>query len=206
MSMMPRTSAASVALSPSPWTNPTSIFSSSRGSTRSAANEAARPPSSSERRTPSASKRPSTSSSSFRAGPGPAGYDLERDRRADEIHRAKHRRQAIGELRIVEEPVRDVDRHAEVVARLRPQLGGAQRVCDDDEREVAYEWRALDMRDELGRRQERCRPGARAGPEPRRSGSCLSRDRGSAGRRRGARSARARSRRRGRRRRRRRAG
>ena len=75
-------------------------------------------------------------------------------RRRREVVRAQHRGEALGELRVVEQPVRDVDGDAELVPRVRPLLRGAECVGDDEEGQLANERRPLDVRDELGRRHE----------------------------------------------------
>ena len=71
--------------------------------------------------------------------------------------------QALGELRIVEQAVRDVDRDAEAVSGLRPLLRRVERVGDDEERQLADDRGALDVRHELGRREEPLRPAALGG-------------------------------------------
>ena len=86
--------------------------------------------------------------------PGPGRHHLERDLRRGGIDAAEELGEAVGELRVVEEPVRDVDRDAEVVARLRPLLRRVERIGDDEERELTDERRALDVRDELRGRHE----------------------------------------------------
>ena len=145
---------------PSPWTNPASIFSSSSGRTRSAANEAARPPSSSESRTPRCAKPAEDLLVELGAGAGPGRDDLERQRPRADVRRAEQSREAVGELRVVHQAVRDVDRHAEVVARLCPELRRAKGLGDDEERQLADERRALDVRHELGGRDEGAGRGA----------------------------------------------
>ena len=131
--------------------------------------------------------------------PGPAGHDLERDglRRRGRTRASIDARPSAncGSSRsrygmLIETP--------ELVPRLRPLLGRAECVGDDEEGELAHERRSLDVRDELGRRDESA---VRQDATDQRLGgvrASRSRGRGSAGRRRGARSARAPSRRRGR--------
>ena len=61
--------------------------------------------------------------------------------------------EALGELRIVEQAIRDVDRNAEAVSGLRPLLRRVERVRDDEERQFADDRGALDVRHELCRRR-----------------------------------------------------
>ena len=85
---------------------------------------------------------------------GPRRNDLERQSLRRDVVRLEQLGQPDDELRVVDQPIRDVDRDAEGMPDCLPFLEPAERVVRDGERQRPDERRLLDVRDELRRSDE----------------------------------------------------